>query len=117
EVLTKGAVAHHVFELAVGGGDDAYIGAQSLVGAHGGELARLEHTQELHLSLRRELSHFVEEHRAAVGGFEYAGAGLFGVGEGAALMPKQGALEQRLGDGATVDRDEGTFGAAAGAVN
>ena len=70
------------------------------------ELAGLEHAQQLACWLSGHVGDFVEEQRAAVGQLEAADAVGLGVGEGAADVAEQLALEDALGDAAGVDRDE-----------
>ena len=60
--------------------------------------------------------HFVEEHRPALGHLEQAGFGGLGVGEGAALVTEQLALEQLGGEGGAVELDERRRGARAAVV-
>ena len=76
-----------------------------LVAADRAHLALLEHAQELDLQLDRHLADLVEEQRAAVRLHEETRAAV-GVGERAAHVTEQLALEERLGDGAAVDGDE-----------
>jgi hypothetical protein len=66
----------------------------------------LQHAEELHLNGRREVCDLVEEERAAVGGFEEAGA-VERAAEGPGDTPEELALDEALGDGAAVDGDEG----------
>ena len=72
-----------------------------------------EHAQELGLAAAAEVADFVEEQRTAAGQLELAGPRLVGVGEGALLVTKEFAFQERLGNRGAVDRDERT--AAAGA--
>ena len=57
----------------------------------------LEEAQQLGLQRQRHLADLVEEHRAAVGLLEQADLALARVGEGAALVAEQLALEQGIG--------------------
>ena len=66
---------------------------------------------------QRHLADLVEEQRAAVGRFEQAALLLAGVGEGAALVAEQLALEQLLGQRRAGDVDERTVRAVAVEVN
>ena len=59
-------------QVAIGGGDHARIDANGLRAAHALELLLLQHAQQLHLRLERQLADFVEEDRAAVGELEAA---------------------------------------------
>ena len=53
-----------------------------------------------------EIAHLVEEQRAAVGDLDQAELALARVGERAALVAEQLALDQRLGDRRRVELDE-----------
>src|SRR5439155_26226588 len=62
--------------------------------------------QQLRLQGGRDVADLVEEDRAAVGLREEAGCIGDGAGEGAADVPEELALEERLGERGTVDGDE-----------
>ena len=68
----------------------------------------LQRAQQLGLYRGRELADLVEEERAARGRLEASDAPLDGVGEGAALVTEELALDQALGNSRAVDRNEGT---------
>src|SRR5690606_35621472 len=85
EVLAELAVADQLFEVAVGGGDQAHVDAEGLDAADALELRLLDRAQQLDLDLLRDLADLVEEEGAAVGELEAAGAAADGAGEGAAL--------------------------------
>ena len=106
EVGAEGAVLDGRRQVAVGGGDDAHVDAQRTLAADAQELARLEHAQELRLGGRSHLADLVEEERALVRQLELAELLRVRVGERAALVAEELALEQRLGDGGAVQRDE-----------
>ena len=55
---------------------------------------------------RPEIADLVEEQRAAVGDLDQAQLALARVGEGAALVAEELALDQRLGDRRAVELDE-----------
>ena len=103
-------------EVAVGRRDHADVDGELGAGTDGPDGALLEGAQELGLQAARQLADLVEEDGAAVGLGEQAGAIGAGVGERAAHVAEQLALEQRLGQRGAVDRDEGAGGAAAQAV-
>ena len=71
------------------------------------DLALLQGAQQLGLQAPVHLGDFVEQQRAAVGLLELADAAGDRAGEGALLVAEQLALQQVLGDGGAVDRDEG----------
>src|SRR5262249_35082030 len=98
--------ANLIFQFAVRRSEHANVDLQSLVAAHALELARLQEAKELHLQCHRDLAHFVEEERPAVGLFEAAFAATDRAGERAALVTEQLALEERLGERRTVETHE-----------
>ena len=102
----KRAGAHHLLEVAVGGGDEADVGLEFLGAADAAEAPLLQHAQQLHLHAEAGLPHLVEKQRAAVGGFEQPLLGVDGAGEGALHVPEELRLQDRLGERAAVDGHE-----------
>ena len=103
----------HLAKVAVGGAEDADVDPERLVLAHAADLAGLEEPQQLDLHALVELADLVEEERAAVGDLEEPLAVGIGAGEGPLAMAEELALDQVLGQGAAVDRDERAAGAIA----
>ena len=85
---------------------DARVERHLLVAADRAHLALLQHAQQLDLHLERHLADLVEEDRAGAGLDEQAGARPLGVGERAAHVAEQLALEQRRRHRGAVDGDE-----------
>ena len=81
------------------------------------DLAFLDRAQELDLRGQRQFADLVEEQRAAGGFDELAGMALGRAGERALLVAEQDRLDEVVGDGAAVDRDERLGAALAGAVD
>ena len=104
-------------QVAIGGGDQAHIGADGARAAQALELALLQHAQQLGLQLERNLADFVEEHGAAVGQLEAADALRDGAGERALLVAEQFAFQQAGGNGGAVQLDEGALPARAEVVD
>src|SRR5205814_2527117 len=98
KVLAELALANERREVAVRRREEAHVDDARAHGADARHLARLEDVEELRLHAQRQLADLVEEHGAAVGRLEEAGARLRGAGEGAALVAEQLALEERLGE-------------------
>src|SRR5690606_41250229 len=67
----------------------------------------LARSQQIGLELLGQVAGRVEGQGAAVGSLGPADLALMGAGEGALFMAKQLRLNQLLGNGAAVDRDEG----------
>ena len=117
EVLAKGPLGHRLFEVLVGGGDDADVDLDVAVGAQPRELAVLEHLQELGLERQGHLADLVEEHGAAIGELELARLPPVGPGEGAALVAEELGLEQRRRQSRAVDLDAGARAPDGGVVD
>ena len=71
------------------------------------EFLFLEDAQEFWLELERDVADFVEEKRAAIGEFEATDFLVDGAGKSSALVPKQFAFKQSIGNGGAVELDEG----------
>ena len=86
-----------LLERSIGGGDDAHVDLD--VGGAADTLERLlfEEAQQLGLQQRDDLANLVEEHRAAVGGFNQSAFLAIGAGERAAFV-----TEQSLSSGVSV---------------
>ena len=93
--------------------EDPDVDAERVVLADPADLARLEEPEQLDLHALVELADLVEEERAAVGDLEQPLAVGVGAGEGPFAVAEELALDEVLGQGAAVDRDEGVAGAAA----
>ena len=78
----------------MGRGDDAHVDRLHLAAADAGELALLQHAQQLGLGVERHVADLVEEERAAARLLELAGHRPVGAGEGALLVAEELALEQ-----------------------
>ncbi|MNQ84229.1 hypothetical protein D3C85_993500 [compost metagenome] len=101
----------------MGGGDHADIHGSGLRCAEAQHFALLQYPQQAGLQRHRHVADLVEEQGAGMGGFDQAGlATLARAGEGAFLVTEEFALQQRLGKGRAVDRDEGPGLARAGVV-
>ena len=105
-----------MFEIAVGGGDDADIHLDGAVAADAFEFALLQHAQQLGLDAGRNFADFIQQNGAAVGQFKAAFAFVQRAGEGAAFMAEKFAFNQVFRDGGAVDLDERRAGAGAVAI-
>ncbi len=106
EIFAEAALADGVFEVFVGGSDEAEIdlaGGAAAEALHG---AFLEDAQEFALQVGIESGYFVEKERAVVGRFDHTGLGGIRAGEGALFVAEEFGLHQGLGEGGTVEADE-----------
>ncbi|OPZ05947.1 MAG: hypothetical protein BWZ08_02381 [candidate division BRC1 bacterium ADurb.BinA292] len=117
EILPEFGGFDHLFEVAVGRGDDADIDRDRAAAADALDFALLEDAEEFDLRGGGEVADLVEEDRAAVGQFEATLAHRDGAGEGPLLVAEEFAFEDRLGEGGAVDLDEGLVGAEAVVVD
>ena len=99
-------------QVAVGGGDEAHIDLDRLACADRLDLVFLDGAQQLHLRRRRQLANLVEKQRAAASFDEFSDMAFGRAGEGALLVTEQDRLDQVVGNGAAVDRDERSWLAA-----
>ncbi len=113
EIAPEGAVFDRVFQVLIGGGDDAHVGLDGLVAAHPLEFFLLEHPQQPHLDVQADGADLVQKKRAFVGQFEFAQLLLDGAGKRSFFVAEQLAFDEVLGQGRAVDLDEGAVGALA----
>jgi hypothetical protein len=111
EVAAERPRGNRRLEVAVGRGDDAHVGANRGRSADPLELALLQHAQEGHLGLERQLSDLVEEERPARRHFEAAHSPLHGPGECSSLVSEQLRGDERRRRYRAVDADERAVGA------
>jgi hypothetical protein len=81
------------------------------------DLALLQRAQQLHLRRQRQLADLIQEQGAAIGFRELADMAVGGAGEGSALVTEQDRLNQIVGNGAAIDRNERLAPPCAAAVN
>src|SRR5437870_13581794 len=67
QILSKRALTYGFFQIDVGSRDDAHVDAPWRSVAQRRELALLNHAEQTHLRLRRNVANLIEEDRPAVG--------------------------------------------------
>jgi hypothetical protein len=103
-------------QAGVRGADHAHVDPARHILAQAGELAALQHAQQLGLGLPRQLGDLVEEERALVGRAEGPGVLAHRSGEGATRMLEELGPHQVAGEGGAVEGDVGLVLAPRGAV-
>ena len=78
----------------MGGGEDAHVDRRLALLADRPHGFFLDHAQQLHLHVQRQVGHFVEEQRAAFGRLDQADLVGHGAREAAALVAEQLALHE-----------------------
>src|SRR5215471_17181716 len=117
QILAEAAGFHIGDEVAVGRGDDPHVDLYRLARADRLDLVFLDRAQQLHLRGGRKLANFVEEQRAAGCFHELARVALGRAGEGALLVAEQDRLDEIVGNGPAIDRDERLRAPLAGAMD
>jgi hypothetical protein len=112
EVFAEAALIDLLFEIAVGGGDDAQVDFAFAVLADATNGSFLQNAQQFGLKGERHLADLIEEDRSTIGRLEEAGAGLARAGEGLAGMAEEFGLHQFGGDCRAVDGDKRSLVAA-----
>ena len=117
EVLAELMDAHRGLEVAVGGGDQAHVGVDDLLAADAGELAVLQHVEQLGLQPQRHLADLVQEERALVSRFELAWLLPIGARKRALLVTEELGFQQLAGQRGAIDLQELLGRARRGLVN
>src|SRR5262245_55790279 len=106
QIEPEAAVGNFPLQIAVGGRDHPDVDTPRDIVAHPLELAFLQHAQQLHLEIERNLSDLVEKQRTAVGELKAADAVADGAGERSTHVTEELALEQLARNRSTVDLDQ-----------
>ena len=75
--MAKGFFLRHVFEAAIGGGDEAEIDIDRRRAADAHDAPLLQHAQQFGLHLHGHLADFVEKDGAAISEFKFARLAVF----------------------------------------
>src|SRR5262245_27431804 len=110
QVQPELALVRPGLQVAVGGGDQAHVGADRLAATDALERLLLQYPQDLRLGRQRHVADLVKKQGAAVGLLEPADAAALRPGEGALLVAEQLALQQRLRDGGAVQGQKRRLG-------
>jgi hypothetical protein len=106
QVITKGPRLNARLQVSISGRDHPHLGTNPLVSTHPLKFAFLQDTQKRDLSLRREISDFVQKDRASVSQLESAGAPLQGARKCSLFMTEQFRGNQAWRDYGTIHAHE-----------
>jgi hypothetical protein len=106
KVFAETSRCDFLLQVAVRRGHDANVDLDALQRTQRAQFLFLQHAEQLHLQLQRQLPNLVEESRAAVGQLDQSPLGFDCAGKRASDMAKQFALHHRAHERATVDRHE-----------
>ena len=113
EVFAEASLAYHLFEVFVGGADEAEIHANRFFAAEAREGALFEYAKEFALERGSEGGDFVEEERAIVGELDATFLHGDGAGECAFFVAEELGFHQAFGERGAIHADEGTGAARA----
>src|ERR1700685_965163 len=94
EILTEAPGQNGSIEILIGSSHDAHIDGDFAVSAEPIERMTVQNTQQFYLSLKLQLSNFIEEECALVGELEESGLRRIGPGKRAFLVSEQFAFDQ-----------------------
>jgi hypothetical protein len=117
EILAKLAFANRLFNVAVRRGDYTDVYRNVVDPAHPAKRPLFQEAQELGLKRGRHVAHLIEKHRPTVRQFEQTFLLLPRIGERAALVPEEFALQQGLRQGGAGDVHETAMGPVGIVVN
>ena len=117
EVAAECVVRYHRFEVPVGGGHQAEVGAQGIDAADAPVSAGFQQAQQLDLKRKWQLADFVKEQSSSRCRFNQALLAVRGTGEGAFFIAEQFRFEQRFRQTGAIHGDERPLGARTGLVN
>ena len=117
QVFSKVAGVDFIEQLDVGSRKHAHVDSPRARGADALQLAGLQNPEELGLLFCRNVGDLIEKQGAAVGELEVADAIGACIGERALDVAEQLALEDAIGDGADIYRNQRTGGAIGGSVD
>src|SRR5215469_15084501 len=106
QVFSKTAGGDFARQVPMGRRDDADVNTKTLQRSDRPILAFLNHAQELHLKIKRQVSDFIEESRSAIRQFDETLLRFGGAGKCVPRVSEQFALHQRTDQGAAVDGHE-----------
>jgi hypothetical protein len=107
EILPESAVGDRLFEVGVRRHDEAHVDGNGPARPDPHHLVLLQDAQKLHLRGERQIGDLVEEECPSVGRLEPPGPARKCARERTLLVPEELTLDERGGERAAVDGDEG----------
>ena len=107
EIGSQMAVRHSILRIAIRCGQDANIHVLLGTGSQPAQFSFFQDAQQLRLRADRHFAQLIQQQRPARGQFEASGAPFYGSGEGAFLVAKNLAFDQRFRNGRAIHREEG----------
>src|SRR5258705_8641837 len=96
KILAERACSHGGFQIAVRGGQHAYVHGNRLTAADPFDFPLLEYSQERNLSLSRKVADLIQKNRSTISQLKSSQTPLERAGEGAFFVPEQfGGNERR----------------------
>jgi hypothetical protein len=117
EILPESSVGDRLLEVRVRRHDEAHVNGNGPPRPDPHHLVLLQDAQKLHLCRERQVGDLVEEERPPVGCLEPPGLARKCARERTLLVPEELALDERGGERAAVDGDEGRARPQAAVVN
>ncbi len=117
EILAKGSGADHGLQIAMGGGNDAYIDRYRVLAANPLERAVLQDTQQADLGRGGQFAALVEKQGSAVRPLEPSLSIADGAGEAASLVAEKFGIDQFGRNRAAIDAEKRTARPARSIVN
>src|SRR5690606_22866108 len=107
EIFAEAALADLFSEVLVGGRNQADVDLDRATGTDRVYLALLNRAQQLDLNACGQIADLVQEQRAAIGFHEFADVAFGCARECTLLVSEEDAFHQIVGNGTTIDGDEG----------
>ena len=107
KVFAKYSARDRIFEISIGGGDQAHVHFDGMSTAQAHKAAFFEHAQKLRLNAGRHGGDLVQKQRSPMRALQQAFFAAARVGEGARLEAKKFTLQQRIGQCGAIEFQQG----------
>src|ERR1035437_3824226 len=117
EVFTKLLLTHHVFQVAIGSGNNSNVYLDWFVGTNSLQCLFLQDAQKLCLRRQGELANFIDKYGSTISLFKTPFALSGRTGERPFFVPKKLTLNQAFWQGRAVELNKWALGIQTGIVN